>query len=159
MLLRCWIFVGIVITLRAQTLTTLANFNGTNGSQPFGSVVQGTDGNFYGTTAFGGAHVSGTVFMVSPGGTLTTLYTFGSASGDGASPKAGLIQGKDGNFYGTTDGGIGTIFRISPSGTLTTLSSFSVGVDAAALIQAADGNFYGTVPYGGASHNGRIFKM
>ena len=62
--------------------------------------MQGSDGNFYGTTSDGGANSGGTVFKITPGGTLTTLYSF--AGSDGADPYAGLVQGSDGNFYGTT---------------------------------------------------------
>jgi len=98
--------------------------------------VQASDGNFYGTTIGGGAGICGgdgcgTVFKITPSGTLTTLYSFGGA--DGTNPAAGLVQATDGNFYGTTSeggasdncsDGCGTIFEISPNGMLTTLYSF-----------------------------------
>ncbi len=150
------------------TLTTLYNFcpqrvNCVDGVFPKGRLVQGTDGNLYGTTSQGGVncpHLAGcgTVFKVTPAGILTTLYNFCNRPGciDGSTPYAGLIQANDGNFYGTTTvggssgnclGGCGTIFKMTPSGALTTLHSFdySDGVGpVAALIQAADGNFYGT---------------
>jgi uncharacterized repeat protein (TIGR03803 family) len=89
------------------TLTTLYSFCSQSGCadgiQPEAGLVQGTDGNFYGTTAFGGANAEGTVFKITPGGTLTTLYSFCSQSGctDGIEPEAGLVQA-GGNFYGTT---------------------------------------------------------
>ena len=73
----------------------------------------------------------GTVFKITPSGTLTTLYSFCSQSGctDGHSPYAGLVQATNGDFYGTTLYGganpyCGTVFKITPSGTLTTLYSF-----------------------------------
>jgi uncharacterized repeat protein (TIGR03803 family) len=76
--------------------------------------VQGSDGNFYGTTYAGGANGDGTVFKITPSGTLTTLYNF--AGSDGVAPLAGLVQGSDGNFYGTTQQGgannVGTVFRL-----------------------------------------------
>jgi uncharacterized repeat protein (TIGR03803 family) len=87
----------------AGTLTTLVSFTGANGQEPVGSLVQGTDGNFYGTTQFGGSSNDGTVFKMTPAGTLTTLVTFTGANGQW--PRAGLVQGSDGNFYGTTDSG------------------------------------------------------
>jgi uncharacterized repeat protein (TIGR03803 family) len=113
-------------------------------------MVQGTDGNFYGTTESGGGDTVGTVFKITPGGTLTTLHSFDST--DGSAPVAGLIQAADGNFYGTTDiggtnGCYGTVFKITPGGTLTTLHSFdnSDGADPqAALFQGTNGKFYGT---------------
>ena len=137
------LFVGTVAISPAQTLTTLANFTWTNGARPlYGSLVQGTDGNFYGTTELGGANDGGTVFKITPGGALTTLHSF---SGETGSPEAGVIQATDGNFYGTTAQGgpsnQGTIFKITPGGALTTLYSFSGS--SAALMQASDGNFYG----------------
>ena len=143
--------------LPAQTFTTLASFNGTNGNGPLAPLVQGTDGNFYGTTNAGGANSRGTVFKITPGGTLTTLYSFCSQTNcpDGDRPYAGLIQASDGNFYGTTRLGgasiYGTIFKITPGGTLTTLYNFCSQsfcddgmAPEAGLIQASDGNFYGT---------------
>jgi uncharacterized repeat protein (TIGR03803 family) len=94
------------MALPAQTFTTLATFNGYNGAGPW-AIVQATDGNFYGTTYGGGVHGNGAVFRMTPGGTLTTLYSFCSLTNcaDGEAPEAGLIQASDGNFYGTTFGG------------------------------------------------------
>jgi uncharacterized repeat protein (TIGR03803 family) len=153
----------------------LHSFDGTDGAEPNG-LVQGTDGNFYGTTNQGGANGAcndgsvgsgcGTVFKITPGGTLTTLSNFGNYFTDGISPLAGLIQATDGNFYGTTLGGpangYGTVFKITPSGTLTVLHSFD-NTDgsgpAAALVQATDGNFYGTTLGGGANGYGTVFQM
>src|SRR5690242_12466009 len=121
------------ISSSAQTFTTLLSFDGTNGAFPSSTMVQGFDGNLYGTTQDGGVNQyspSGTVFKITPDGTLTTLYTFCSQPGcpDGKFPDAGLALGIDGNFYGTTlEGGYpgyGTIFKITPAGTLTTLHTF-----------------------------------
>jgi uncharacterized repeat protein (TIGR03803 family) len=147
------------------TLTTLHSFcsqSGCKGGDPEGALVQATDGNFYGTTAAGGANSRGTVFKITPSGTLTTLYDFCSQSSctDGSDPIAGLVQATDGNFYGTTGGGgandWGTVFKITPSGTLTTLYSFcsqsgcTDGKEPTALLQDTNGNFYGTTFAGGA---------
>ena len=160
---------GTVFKLtKAGTLTTLASFDGTNGSNPdFGSLIQGNDGAFYGTTVAGGANTAcgqtngcGTIFRVTPLGRLTSLYSFCTQvnCADGASPYGGLVQGTDGNFYGTTTAGgafgYGTVFKLTTSGKLTTLHSFDYGDGAypqAALILGTDGNFYGTTPNGGAS--------
>src|ERR1039458_2143811 len=164
----------------AQTLTTLFSFDVTHGENPTSTLVQGTDGNFYGTTTLGGANREGTVFRITPGGTLTNLYNFCSVNPgnlplcyDGVNPDAELVQGTDGNFYGTTPslgrawpGSLnfcfGTVFKITPSGTLTTLHSFAGYGDGdspfAGLIQATDGNFYGTTQ-GGYSSNGTVFKI
>jgi uncharacterized repeat protein (TIGR03803 family) len=134
------------------TLTTLHSFDDTDGTEPHG-LIQATNGNFYGTTAFGGANGEGTVFEITPSGTLTTLHSFDGA--DGEAPQAALIQATDGNFYGTTSRGganklcpprrtvtCGTVFKITPTGTLTTLASFGEeggSVPFSPLIQATDG--------------------
>jgi uncharacterized repeat protein (TIGR03803 family) len=164
----------------SRTLTTLYSFCSqglpcTDGDLPYAGLIQATDGNFYGTTRYGGANSydGGTVFKLSPSGTLTTLYSFCSQSGcaDGEYPVGGLIQATDGNFYGTTSyGGAndgGTVFQLSPAGTLTTLYSFcsepncTDGWDPNGPIQASDGNFYGTTYGGGANslYGGTVFQL
>ena len=155
---------------RSGTLTTLHNFSGGDGATPYAGLVQATDGNLYGTSS--GAYAPGsygTVFEITPSGTLTTLHSFNST--DGAFPFAGLVQATNGNFYGTTSSGgangYGTVFEITPSGTLTTLHNFD-STDGAtsygALVQATDGDFYGTTFAGGGSGCGgtgcgTVFKI
>jgi uncharacterized repeat protein (TIGR03803 family) len=119
----------------AQTFTTLVNFNGINGLQPsYIALVQGTDGNLYGTTSAGGVNSNcqlgcGTIFEISPAGMLTTLHSFDYT--DGEYPYAGLLLTANGNFYGTTYKGgsatcnCGTIFEITSAGALTTLHRFN----------------------------------
>ena len=130
-------------------------------------MIQGSDGNFYGTTYFGGSHGFGTVFKVTPSGTETVLYSFAGGS-DGEHPYAGVIQGSDGNFYGTTyqggASGYGTVFKVTPSGTETVLYSFAGGSSdganpEAGLTQGSDGNFYGNTSAGGASNLGTVFEL
>jgi len=163
------------------TLTTLYSFCSqgvfptcTDGAYPAAGLIQATDGDFYGTTVVGGASGYGTVFKISPSGTLTTLYSF-CAEGepnctDGATPYAGLVQATDGDFYGTTYGGgaydDGTVFQITTSGALTTLYSFCAqsgctdGANPdAGLAQATNGDFYGTTEYGGTNSLGTVFSL
>ena len=148
-------------------VTVLHSFTGgDDGASPPSSVIQAADGRFYGTTPAGGASGFGTVFRIDTAGTLTTLHAF-SGGDDGASPYAGLFEGHDGSFYGTTShagaSGGGTVFRIDPGGTLTTLHSFAGAGEpdnfAAGVIQGADGSLYGTTPGGGAVGRGTIFRL
>lgn len=161
-----------------QTFTTLLTFDGTNGAYPaFVTLLQGADGNFYGTTRQGGTFNGclpdcGTVFKITPRGTLITLHTFELA--DGSAPEAGLALATDGNFYGATStggggscGDCGTVFKITAGGRLTTLHIFNGddgSVAFAALVQATNGNLYGTTTEGGAFPDcpagcGTIFRI
>ncbi|MFY9978508.1 MAG: choice-of-anchor tandem repeat GloVer-containing protein, partial [Candidatus Sulfotelmatobacter sp.] len=167
---------GTVFKL-SPSLTTLYSFcaqtDCTDGDYPLGGLVQGTDGNFYGTTQQGGANGAyGTVFQITTGGTLTTLYSFCAQTDctDGSYPMAGLVQGTDGNFYGTTQQGgandAGTVFKVTSTGALTTIYSFCAQTDCtdgdapyAGLVQGGDGNFYGTTQGGGANDSGTVFKI
>ncbi len=165
------LYATMAIASSAQTLTTLVNFTGLNGAQPTSSLVQGMNGQFYGTTTYGGNLTAcsdgcGTVFGITSLGKLTTLYNFDGT--DGAAPGA-LMQATDGLLYGTTGvegvNGYGTDFQISLAGKLTTLNSrvYSDGWEAVApLVQATNGNFYGTAYDGGASSYpgyGTVFEM
>jgi uncharacterized repeat protein (TIGR03803 family) len=159
------------------TLTTLHSFCSlsgcTDGNGPEAGLVQATNGDFYGTTCCGGANGWGNVFKITPSGTLTTLYSFCSLSGcaDGSVPQCGLVQGTDGDLYGTTfefgaNGEGGTVFKVTLSGTLTTLYSFcsqSGCTDGASpyagLVQDTNGTFYGTTGYGGADNDGTVFSV
>jgi len=139
-------------------LTSLHSFAGTDGDMPFAGLTEGTDGSFYGTTAYGGASGYGSIFRITPAGALTPLHTFAASDGDHA--FGGLIQATDGNFYGTTESGgsnlKGTIYKITPAGALTTLYSFcsqtncSDGANPyAGFVQGTDGKLYGTTELGG----------
>jgi len=149
------------------TLTTLVSFGGTNGANPGAGLVQGKDGNFYGTTVVGGANGYGSLFQLTPLGTLATLISF-DRTNNGANPGAALVQGSDDAFYGTTEAGgtnangDGTIFKVMTNGTLTTLVSFN-GTDGARphapLVQGQDGKFYGTTELGGSNQDGTAFQM
>ncbi len=133
----------------------------TNGYQPNGGLVQGADGSFYGTTAWGGPNGFGTVFRISPSGNFTSVWSFSQS--DGTYPSAGLVQGSDGNLYGMTSGGgaysNGTVFRINTSGSLTVLQSIVSGSAPNGLMQGSDGNFYGTTQQGGTYSNGTVFRF
>ena len=101
---------------------------GADGGYPYGALIQGANGNFYGTASQGGAAGGGIIFQVTPADVLTVLYAFTGAD-DGAYPYAGLIQAADGNFYGTTvqggSAGAGTIFQMTAAGILTVLHGFT----------------------------------
>ena len=159
---------------RDGTLTSLHTFcalsNCTDGAVPNSALVQGTDGNFYGTTSGGGAHKFGTVFKLTPAGTFEVLHSFCSVANcaDGGSPN-GLMQANDGYFYGTTQSdsaSSGTVFRISPTGVFATLYSFCPQPGCAdglnptgTLIQGTDGRLYGVTVVGGVFGKGTIFRV
>jgi uncharacterized repeat protein (TIGR03803 family) len=151
--------------------TVLLSFSGSASSDPSGpsgGLVQGADGYFYGTTRAGGEHGVGTVFSLSPAGALSTLYSFGASDTDGNAPRFGVIQGSDGNFYGTTSlggtSGSGTVFRLTYSGIATVLHSFgSSDADGtnpgSGLVQGSDGKLYGVTRTGGFNGEGTVFSL
>lgn len=165
-----------VLQPHGQTPTTVHSFcaepSCADGAAPAAPPIQAANGNFYGTTYAGGVNDKGTIYELTPGGVLTTLYKFCSQANcaDGGQPVARLVQASNGYFYGiTTTGGAngsGTIFRITSAGVLTTLHNFCAqancldgGSSNAELIQANDGNFYGVSQSGGAHNAGIIFQM
>jgi uncharacterized repeat protein (TIGR03803 family) len=164
---------SLAVCAQAQKFTGLAVFNGLDGHGPYAAVVQGTDGNFYGTTNSGGNDTqSGTLFRVTPSGKITSLYSFCSQPkcADGGFLSSAPVVGTDGNLYGVTgDGGAGragTFYRMTLDGKLTTLYSFcpadpcASGAGPNGIILGGDGNFYGTTGAGGnASSSGTIFSI
>lgn len=140
-----------------------------DGGYPYAGLVLGKKGNLYGTTQAGGAYGGGTVFMVTPAGVETVLYSF-TGGADGYQPIGGLVLDKLGNLYGTTqsggaNGGVGTVFKLTPTGTETVLYSFTGGADGAypqgGLIFDKVGNLYGTTAQGGdpSCSCGTVFKV
>jgi uncharacterized repeat protein (TIGR03803 family) len=171
--------VATAIAAPAQTFTSLAAFGGSDGVGPlYVSLIQGTDGNFYGTTLYGGSSIftnncnlyyqgCGAVFKLTPAGTLTAIYSFCSEDcRDGAFPQAGLVLAANGYLYGTTAGGGsadgGVAFRLTLNGALTTLYNFCYqgcsgpSAPQAPLLQGIDGYFYGTTLYGGGTSCERL---
>ena len=154
-------------------VSILASFNGTDGSSPQTSLVQGADGNFYGTMQqVGTENFYGLIYRVTPAGVLTTFYNFCSqpSCADGTMPEAALTLGSDGDLYGTTTQfgahGGGTIFKITTAGVLTTLYNFCQlkncpdgSAPRASLVLASDGNFYGTTQEGGKYGDGTVFRV
>jgi uncharacterized repeat protein (TIGR03803 family) len=158
----------VAASAAAQTFTLLDSFDVTNGSEANASLVQAIDGNFYGTTIYGGTYNGGTLFKVTPSGTLTTLYNFCAVSGcpDGSQPYSAMVLGPDNALYGTTMIGgtsnYGTVFRITLSGALTVLHSFDFTDGSSpqgGLVLGSDGNFYGTTRLGGSDGYGVIYNI
>jgi uncharacterized repeat protein (TIGR03803 family) len=149
----------------AQTFTLLHSFNGTDGSYPSSGLVQGLNGSLYGMAPSGGTDLQGTVYKMTPSGTLAVIHEFTGTS-DGSNPYAALILAINGNFYGVTyvggASGNGTVFSMTPAGTVTTLHSFD-GTDGAypdgSLAQSTNGKFYGTTQGGGANNFGTVFDV
>lgn len=154
----------------SSSVTTLASFDGANGSRPLNAGLLANGGNLYGTANTGGNSGVGTIFQLT-GGTLSPLISFNHDNG--ANPYGNLVADSNGNLYGTTaydgTGGSnphGTIFEVA-AGTsiLTTLASFDYpdstigGSPLAGLVIDNSGNLYGTTTYGGANNAGTIFKV
>jgi uncharacterized repeat protein (TIGR03803 family) len=161
---------------QAGELTTLYSFcsqsDCPDGEFPNYGLVLGRDGDFYGTTTYGGKRGDGTIFKMTPAGVLTTLHSFDYS--DGLGPTQ-LMQAADGNLYGTTQwggtsgtycSGCGTIFKITPKGKFTTLYNFCQQTNCSdgwepvsGLVQARNGKFYGATDSGGANNMGAVFEV
>ena len=160
------------------SLASLFTFSGANGDGPEGAPVVGADGALYGVTVFGGSANFGTIYKLSPpakGQTAWTETVLHSFTGqDGQFPQAGLIQGPDGVFYGTTTAGgtanLGTVFQIAPPAqgqttwTETVLHSFTDGTDGnnpfdAGVALDKSGALFGTTFLGGTFGQGIAFKL
>lgn len=154
------------------SLSTIGTFDETNGTDPSGGLLYGSDGAFYGTTARGSSWPppsgSGSVFRVTTNGEITTLAQFFGTNG--SYPNGDLAQDRDGNLYGTTrfggggmtNGDGGTLFRVHTNGELTVLFAFN-GTNGNAptggLVQGLDGAFYGTTSAGGEFGAGTVFRI
>ncbi len=158
---------GVIFNLSDDgELTASSSFIFSSGGYlPLAGLAQDAAGTFFGTTFEGGAFGAGTIFELSPSGTVTTIYSF-TGGNDGGHPSADLVQGGDGNFYGTTSQGgaynAGTVFRLGPDGSFVTLATFDGYNGAnpqAPLVWGADGNLYGATQNGGATGNGVVFRV
>jgi uncharacterized repeat protein (TIGR03803 family) len=158
------------LNLDGSGYALLHNF--TNGSSDGGTsaaVIKGADGYLYGTIPSGGSNGNGAVFKLSADGSAySDLYDFGAAPADGNNPQAGLLQGRDGALYGTTQYGgsnsSGTVFKLNTDGSAySVLYHFSGASDGSypvcSLIQGNDGLLYGTAPSGGTNNDGTVFKL
>ena len=149
---------GVLYTLsEKRRLTVLHSFGkGSDGCNPFGSVVQDKAGNFYGTTGYCGSHNYGTIWKVSKNGKETILHSFAGGASDGCYPNAGVARDSKGNLYGVTDScganGYGTLYELSPQGRLTLLHSFT-GLDGSnpngEVLRTSEGRLFGTTFEGG----------
>jgi len=167
---------GTVFKITAGgTMTILHNFGdgsvSNDGYYPWAGVILGTDGNFYGTTYDGGLG-AGTVFKMTYAGTVTILHRFalGGGTTEPANPESALLQGTDGNFYGSSvaggSAGLGTVYKVTPAGVVTVLHHFndgSVSFDGfepvGGLVQLSNGFMYGTAAAGGMNGDGVIYDV
>ena len=153
---------------RDGMVTGVHAFAGTDGAYPISPVIEGSDGNLYGTAVQGGSSLGGVVFKLSARGSLTILHNFRDAScpNDGQYPIAGLIQASDGNFYGATSKGgktdAGVIFEVGADGSYSVLYDFDGGHGygpVSNLIQHTNGKIYGMTNQGGTSNSGVVYSL
>ena len=151
-----------------STFQVLHAFGSGEGSVALGALVQTSDGNLYGTTQSGGGFNHGTIYQVTPGGTVSVVYAFTGGS-DGGLPVAGMVADTDGLLYGTTvfgGSGYGTVYRFNPvQRTVTVLYAFG-GFNAGdgahpygRLFRSSNGDFYGVTFAGGTFTGGTVFKI
>jgi len=156
---------------------TLHRFNTRDGAYPYAKLAAGNDDQLYGVASAGGTNNDGTIFTITTNGTFSLLYSFGMVTNnlgyalDGSAPYGGMIQGRDGNFYGTTYTGgtnnVGTVFQFMTNGTLISLHSFmgngsndeGANPYTAPLVEGEDGVFYGTTYGGGTNNDGTVFRI
>lgn len=171
---------GVVfkVSLTGEQSVVYSFTGGKDGKNPEGTLIVGADGNFYGTTLIGGDHDRGVIYRMTPSGQVTTVYSFPTLSEfntqglainvTGANPRAGLLLGADGNFYGTAyqggASGYGTVFRMTPAGVVTTVHDFTGppndgGFPLASVSRDADGNYYGTTERGGSLGRGAVWRL
>ena len=155
---------GTIYRLTGSAFEVVHNFSKVNGCSPAAALVLGTDGNLYGTTAAGGTGGGGVVFQLqlpmSKAPVFTVLTNFSSSNGQ---PLSALVEGSDGNFYGTTSAAPGSVFSVTPTGTLTIVHALNGSTDGSnpytGLALATDGNFYGTAYNGGGFDGGTLFQV
>ncbi len=156
---------GTVFKLdKTHTLTVLHTFTGgSDGDQPYSSLLRDAAGNLYGTTSGGGGAGLGTVYKIDASGTETVLHRFNGS--DGSLPYGHLVRDESGNFYGTTleggsSGSYGTVFKLDKTGKLTTIYTFTGDGSApsGSLVRDAAGNLYGTCESGGTG-KGIVYKL
>ena len=144
--------------------------SGTDGCNPVALPVQANDGNFYGTAEGCGAVNGGMAYKITPAGVFTAIHAFAGGATDAQLPQGALIQGTDGNFWGTSyqggQTGSGTVFKMTAAGAVTVVFQFpgcgagTTGCNpTAGLVQGTDGNFYGTAAGGGTNGQGVVFKI
>jgi uncharacterized repeat protein (TIGR03803 family) len=160
---------GSVIKITsAGVVTVMYSFDFTHGSHPNGPLVQGTNGNYYGTTSGGGTLDGGVVFKLTSANVLTVLYSFNAKPGsvDGNLVDAGLFQATDGKFYGVTDAGgtngFGIVYKITSGGVYSVLYNLvkaTGSVPETTLRQHTNGKLYGAANSGGASGLGALFSF
>jgi len=151
-------------------LTFIYNFDVTHGAKADAPLIQGNDGNFYGTAYAGGSNDWGVVFELTPQGAITVLHNFGDVAQDGYGPEAGLVQATDGNFYGAThsggtggcSGGCGVISQITAAGDYSILYNFDGAhgeYPTSTPMQHTNGKIYGLASAGGTSDDGVVYSF
>ncbi len=166
---------GTVFNLAPDsTETVLHAFDGSDGSQPTSGLVLDASGNLYGTTptGSGSGNAYGEVYELAPAGTLTVLYAFTNAGGDGVYPNGGMAMDKKGNLYGSTisggkgckSSGCGTVFQIAKNRAYKQIAQFKGSTahnPLSGVVVDSAGNVYGSAfgPFKDPNQLGILFAV
>jgi len=143
---------GVIFKMTpAGHLVWVHNFTGTDGQNPYGPIIQASDGNFYGTTKGGGSSGYGVVYRITPAGVYKVLFNFNATAGPGTRPIAGLVQATDGKFYGAAPP---LLYQITLAGIYTTVYTFTPTTGQypfVSMFQNTNGILYGDTVAGGTA--------
>ena len=154
----------------SNTYSILYSFGASGGdaAYPVANVVFDSNGNMFGTSAYGGLYGGGAIWEITSTGSYSVYHSLGSSSSDGANPLAGVAFDAYGDMYGTTKtggaSGVGTVWEITASGTYGTLHSFGSsssdgsGPNAGVTVDNS-GNLFGTTTAGGSSNAGAVWEI
>ena len=124
--------IQIIAKVSPWNLTSEVSFgvSALDGINP-ANMIADANGNFFGTTIYGGVYGDGSVFEIARGSeAFTTLVSFNGTNGQRPYDVSGLAIDSSGDLFGTTMAGgssnAGTVFEVAQgSSAITVLASFN----------------------------------